>query len=387
MLAVHFGAGNIGRGFIGSLLYQSGFQTCFVDVNSEIVDLLNEKQEYRVVIADNSQEELRIKNVSAINSQTNPDHVIDTIAKADLVTAAVGPNILPLISGLIAEGLRKRIATVDKPLNIIACENMIGGSTLLKEKVYEKISEEEKAVFNQRFGFPDAAVDRIVPNQSNEDKLMVMVEPFYEWAVDETKIVGEKPPVEGITFVDDLKPYIERKLFTVNTGHAVAAYLGYYRDIPTIDEAMKNEEIKSLVEKTLQETGLLLVKKYGFDMETHNQYIKKIIGRFSNPHISDEVTRVGRSPIRKLGPNDRLVSPAKQYTEIVKEQPIYLAKSIAAALLYDYQQDEEAAAVQETIQSNGLEAAIETYTKLDRETALARLIVEQYNLLKSGILS
>ncbi|MDQ0246870.1 mannitol-1-phosphate 5-dehydrogenase [Bacillus fengqiuensis] len=387
MLAVHFGAGNIGRGFIGSLLYQSGFQTCFVDVNSEIVDLLNEKQEYRVVIADNSQEELLIKNVSAINSQANPDHVVDTIAKADLVTAAVGPNILPLISGLVAEGLRKRIQTTDKPLNIIACENMIGGSTLLKEKVYEKISEEEKAIFDQRFGFPDAAVDRIVPNQSNEDKLMVMVEPFYEWAVDETKIVGEKPPVEGITFVDDLKPYIERKLFTVNTGHAVAAYLGYYKDIPTIDEAMKDEEIKTLVEKTLQETGLLLVKKYGFNVEKHKEYIHKIIGRFSNPYISDEVTRVGRSPIRKLGPNDRLVSPASQYLEVVGERPVYLAKSIAAALLYNYQQDEEAAAVQENIRSNGLEAAIEMYTKLDKETALAQLIVKQYNLLKSGVLS
>ncbi|WP_078408388.1 mannitol-1-phosphate 5-dehydrogenase [Priestia abyssalis] len=386
MLAVHFGAGNIGRGFIGSLLYQSSFQTCFVDVNSEIVDLLNEKQEYRVVIADNSQEELLIKNVSAINSQANPGQVIDTIAKADLVTAAVGPNILPLIAGLIAEGLRKRVQTTDQPLNIIACENMIGGSTLLKEKVYEKISEEEKAVFDQRFGFPDAAVDRIVPNQSNEDKLMVMVEPFYEWAVDESKIVGEKPPVEGITFVDDLKPYIERKLFTVNTGHAVAAYLGYYKNIPTIDEAMKNEEIQILVEKTLQETGLLLVKKYEFDMEKHKEYTNKIIGRFSNPHISDEVTRVGRSPIRKLGPNDRLVSPAAQYFELVGEQPVYLAKSIAAALLYNYQQDEEAAAIQENIQNNGLEAAIEAYTKLDRQTVLAQLIVEQYNLLKSGIL-
>ena len=121
-------------------------------------------------------------------------------------------------------------------------------------------------------------------------------------------------------------------------------------------------------------------------MEKHKEYIYKIIGRFSNPHISDEVTRVGRSPIRKLGPNDRLVSPASQYMEVVGEQPVYLAKSIAAALLYNYQQDEEAAAVQESIQNNGLEAAIETYTKLNREAALAQLIVEQYNLLKSGVL-
>lgn len=107
MLAVHFGAGNIGRGFIGNLLYHSGYEICFVDVNSEIVDLLNEKREYRVGIADHSQEELTIKNVRAINSQKNMDQVVEAIAQADLVTAAVGPNILPHIAGAIAEGLRK----------------------------------------------------------------------------------------------------------------------------------------------------------------------------------------------------------------------------------------------------------------------------------------
>ncbi|MFC6604650.1 mannitol-1-phosphate 5-dehydrogenase [Ectobacillus funiculus] len=346
MLAVHFGAGNIGRGFIGSLLYQAGFQTCFVDVNSEIVNLLNEKQEYRVILADTSQEELLVKNVRAINSQSEPNKVVDAIAQADLVTTAVGPNILPFISGLIAEGLRKRVQSNDKPLNIIACENMIGGSTFLKEKVYEKVSEEERKLFDPCFGFPDAAVDRIVPNQTNEDKLMVRVEPFYEWAVDQTKIIGEKPRVTGITFVDDLKPYIERKLYTVNTGHAVAAYLGYYAGIKTINEVMEKHEMKTLVEKTLQETGLLLVQKYNFDMDTHKEYIVKILSRFSNPYISDEVIRVGRSPIRKLSPNDRLISPARQYVEVVKEQPIYLAKAIAAAFIYDYQGDEEAVELQ-----------------------------------------
>lgn len=386
MLAVHFGAGNIGRGFIGSLLYQSGFQTCFVDVNSEIVNLLNEKQEYRVILADTSQEELLVKNVRAINSQSEPNKVVDAIAQADLVTTAVGPNILPFISGLIAEGLRKRIQSNDKPLNIIACENMIGGSTFLKEKVYEKVSEEERKLFDQCFGFPDAAVDRIVPNQTNEDKLMVRVEPFYEWAVDQTKIIGEKPKVTGITFVDDLKPYIERKLYTVNTGHAVAAYLGYYAGIKTINEVMEKQEMKTLVEKTLQETGALLVQKYNFDADTHKEYIAKILSRFSNPYISDEVIRVGRSPIRKLSPNDRLISPAKQYVEVVKEKPIYLAKAIAAAFIYDYQGDEEAVELQNKIKSQGLEATIYEYTQLTKESALVDLIIHQFILLREFIL-
>jgi mannitol-1-phosphate 5-dehydrogenase len=382
LLAVHFGAGNIGRGFIGNLLYHSGYETCFVDVNSEIVNLLNEKKEYRVVLADPTQQEMVIKNVSAINSQANPELVIEAIAKADILTTAIGPNILPLIANLIADGLRKRIEITDKPLNLIACENMIGGSSLLKEKVFEKLTNEEKSLFDQRFGFPDSAVDRIVPNQINEDKLMVKVEPFYEWVVEETKIVGEKPEIAGITFVQDLVPFIERKLFTVNTGHALAAYFGYYFGIETINSAMENEQINGLVEGALRESGEFLVGKYGFNRDEHGKYIHKILHRFANAYIIDEVTRVGRSPIRKLGPNDRLVSPARQFIEVVGKEPTYLMKGIAAALLYDFEGDQDAVLVQNTIKEKGIVAAITEYTKLDQTSPLFEGIVEQYNQLK-----
>ncbi|MEH7304927.1 mannitol-1-phosphate 5-dehydrogenase [Neobacillus drentensis] len=384
MLAIHFGAGNIGRGFIGNLLYHSGYETCFVDVNREIVDLLNEKNEYRVVLAEPSQEEVVIKNVRAINSALNPEQVIEAIAEADLVTTAIGPNILPFIANLVADGLRKRLERTDKPLNIIACENMIGGTSFLKEKIYETLSAEEKSQFDERFGFPDSAVDRIVPNQVNEDKLMVKVEPFYEWVVEEPKIVGEKPPVMGITYVQELVPFIERKLFTVNTGHALAAYFGFHFGVETINHAMENREIKDLVEGALKESGAFLVKKYSFNQEEHNKYIDKIIGRFSNAYIVDEVTRVGRSPIRKLGPNDRLVSPARQYAEVFGNEPTFLLKGIAAALLYDVQSDEEALQVQSTIREQGLETAIEKYTQLDITSILFKGIVEQYQQLTAG---
>ncbi|MBS4193757.1 mannitol-1-phosphate 5-dehydrogenase [Lederbergia citri] len=378
MKAVHFGAGNIGRGFIGSLLYQSGFETCFIDVNNEIVDALNQNKQYIVKLANPSHDEMIVKNVHAINSANNQEAAIEAIANADIVTTAVGPNILPYIAGLLAEGLKRRLGDSEKPLNIIACENMIGGSTFLKEKVYEKLNEIEKDHFSASFGFLDAAVDRIVPNQVNEDLLMVSVEPFYEWIVDETNIVGEKPPVKGIIFVDDLTPFIERKLFTVNTGHAAAAYFGYLAGAQTIANVLENKQIHSLVEQTLQETGKLLIAKYHFDKKLHEDYIQKIIGRFSNPLIHDEVTRVGRSPIRKLGANDRLVGPARQYTELFGETPTYLIKGIAAALHFDYEDDLEAMQIQETIKFDGIEKAIEKYTQLKQESILFKEIVKQY---------
>ncbi|WP_243299038.1 mannitol-1-phosphate 5-dehydrogenase [Bacillus litorisediminis] len=377
MLAVHFGAGNIGRGFIGSLLSNAGYQVCFVDVNAEIVNLINEKQEYRVVLADEKSQETIVKNVKAINSIQNPEAVLDAIAAADIVTTAVGPNVLAIISELIAYGLRKRLEQTDKPLNVIACENMIGGSAFLKEKVYEKLSEAEKQQFDQYFAFPNAAVDRIVPNQSNEDKLMVSVEPFYEWVVDQSQMVGEIPDIEGVTFVNDLKPYIERKLFTVNTGHAVAAYLGFQAGLKTIKDAMEDSEVTQTVQEALKESGSVLVKKYSFDYDEHMKYVKKIIARFTNPYINDEIPRVARGPIRKLGPNDRLVGPAVQYYEYLEGQPVHLAKGIAAALQYDFSQDEEAVKLQEKVKEKGYEGTLEEVCGLTHEHPLRSLVLEQ----------
>ena len=133
MLAVHFGAGNIGRGFIGNILFHSGYDMCFVDINDEMVHLLNEKKEYRVVYADESKKVDVIKNVQAINNEKDPQKVIQAIVEADLITTAIGPNVLPYISSLLTDGLKERAKTVKKPLNIIACENMIGASSLLKK--------------------------------------------------------------------------------------------------------------------------------------------------------------------------------------------------------------------------------------------------------------
>ena len=52
-----------------------------------------------------------------------------------------------------------------------------------------------------------------------------------------------------MTLVDDLMAYIERKLFTLNTGHCITSYLGKLRGFPTIDEAIADEEIYDIVSK------------------------------------------------------------------------------------------------------------------------------------------
>lgn len=380
MKAVHFGAGNIGRGFIGLLLSQSGYEVCFVDVNDTLVSLLQERREYTVSLASETNETIQVKNVTALNAK-DVDRVADAVAEADLVTTAVGVNILKHIAEPIAKGIAKRIQNGGAPLHLIACENAIGGSAQLKEHVYTHLDADLHAQADAITAFPNAAVDRIVPIQHHEDLLHVTVEPFYEWVVDRSQMIPGFHQVEGVHYVDQLEPYIERKLFTVNTGHCCAAYLGYLQGKETIQDSMADEKIATKVHDVLQETGTLLVKKYGFDSGEHEKYIQKIMERFRNPHLTDEVTRVGRSPIRKISPNDRLVSPALQLHDR-GIAPAHLAEAIAAALLFDFAEDPEAKEIQEEIKGRGLQAAISKYTSMSEDHPVHGMIVKHYEELK-----
>jgi len=385
MKAVHFGAGNIGRGFIGLLLSQAGYEVCFVDVNESLVSLLQQRGSYKVSLAHEAQDSVTVQGVTAING-TDLEQVAEAVAEADLVTTAVGVNILKHIAGGIAQGIERRLSRSSLPLHVIACENAIGGSTQLKEHVFTHLSGEARRAAEGRIAFPDAAVDRIVPIQHHEDPLEVTVEPFYEWVVERSSMLPGAQEIAGVHYVDELTPYIERKLFTVNTGHCTAAYLGFLRGYATIQEAMADAELAGQVQRVLEETGALLVNKYHFDAAEHSRYIHKILDRFRNPFLTDEVVRVGRSPIRKLSPNDRLTRPVLQsYDAGLKTQ--YLELAMAAALLFDYPEDPEAAELQSAIRTAGVEQALTQYTGIEAGHPVHALILQHYAKLKQEVLS
>ncbi|MCK8488568.1 mannitol-1-phosphate 5-dehydrogenase [Paenibacillus sp. MBLB2552] len=382
MKAVHFGAGNIGRGFIGLLLSRSGYKVCFVDVNEKLVSELARRKEYPVTLASDQRETFTVSGVTAINSMNDPVASARAIAEADLVTTAVGVSVLKHIAGTIAQGLmlRKTDETAS-PLHVIACENAIGGSSQLKEHVYAQLDEATRQWAEANVAFPDAAVDRIVPLQQHEDPLQVVVEPFYEWAVDQSQMFEGFHRVEGVHYVDRLEAYIERKLFTVNTGHCSAAYMGYLQGHATIQEAMNDEKVVQHVRAVLSETGALLVAKHGFSSAEHQAYIDTTLERFANPALTDEVSRVGRSPIRKLSAGDRLVSPATQAYE--REFGYgYLALTMAMALRFESPDDPEAAELQASLTEVGASQTLAKYTGLDAEHPIHQAALAHYEELK-----
>lgn len=374
--AVHFGAGNIGRGFIGLLLNHSDYFVNFVDVNDALIDALKNRQSYTVELIDDNSEKVVVNNVSGINSKYELDLLKKTLVEADLITTAVGVTILPIIAKSLVSAIEQRANDkVESYLNIIACENTIEGSTKLKNALLPLLSEYAVEYVEKWVGFPDSAVDRIVPNQKNEDILWVKVEPFYEWVIDQTKIKGELN-IEGVHFTDTLEAYIERKLFTVNTGHTTAAYAGFIKGYPTIKDAMQDSSIVSLVEKVLSETGAMLVLKHGFDDTKQKEYIVKTIKRFKNPSIIDEVTRVGRSPLRKLAKGDRFIKPILECDTLGLSYE-GLIQSVLNALKFDCAEDEESVKLQSMLKEKGLETTLIEVTGLEKEHKVIQNIIKQ----------
>lgn len=369
--AIQFGAGNIGRGFIGMLLAQAGYKVVFADVNPVIIDRLIADKSYIVQVRDVDSKDYEITNIDAVYS--NGPEIIDEIAKAEILTTAVGLVILPRIAPAIADGIKKRIADGSETyLNIIACENAIRASSQLKDHIYALLSDEEKAYCDKYIGFPDCSVDRIVPPIRNEVPTTVVVENYYEWNVEKASFKGEIPEIPGMNLADNLDAYIERKLFTLNTGHCITAYFGVLKGLPTIKEAIENPEIYALVHEAMEQSGAGLVKKHGFDAEAHAAYIEKIIKRFKNPYLEDDVTRVGREPLRKLSPTDRLVKPTM--TALGFGLPVdKLILGIGAALRYNNPEDPQSVELQQKIKDMGVKAAFAEISGIQDEDFLEKV--------------
>lgn len=379
--ALQFGAGNIGRGFIGKILSQSGYEVCFADVAKEIIDELNKKHEYNVEIVGSNRKVVRVKNVLGVMS--NSDEIIERIKESNLITTAVGPNVLKIIAKTLAEGIEARKKSgINEYLNIIACENMINGTSFLKEEIEKHLSKETVEGYMKKYiGFPNSAVDRIVPPMDNKENILdVKVEEFREWIVQQSAFKGEIPKVEGMELTNNLMAFIERKLFTLNTGHAITAYLGVLNGHSTVKESIENPEIREVVVEAMKESGEVLIKRYNFEKETHEKYINKILARFENPHLKDEVFRVGREPLRKLSFNDRLIKPLRGTLDYELKNES-LVKGIAAAMKYQNENDPQAVELNGMINELGIKETFKKISGLEDSYGVEDRVLYHYDTI------
>ena len=373
MKALHFGGGNIGRGFIGKILAEAGYEVVFADINMTVIDRLNQDHGYTVhVVGEGVDQKETVKNVRGINSGDEAA-VTAEISDATLVTTAVGPPVLEILAPLLARSLAARYRAGGAPLNIIACENMVRGSSFLKEKVLTAAGD-DAALIDANTGFVDCAVDRIVPpvRGGDADPLAVTVEVFSEWIVDSTQFKGAVPAIAGMIATDKLMAFIERKLFTLNTGHTALAYFGQLAGKKTVGEAMQDDAVRQAAEAVMKESGAVLIRRYAFDPAAHRAYIDKILKRFANPYLHDDIDRVARQPLRKLGAQERFIKPLNGMLEYDLPHEATV-RAIAATLHYHNPDDPQAVEMQYYRQAHGIAATLAKYSDFTGPAVIAEI--------------
>ena len=384
--AVHFGAGNIGRGLIGQLLHESGYEIIFVDTLPEIVDQINRNGCYRLYLFEDGYREIVVDNCHAISSIEDPDAVVAAIADADVITTAVLVNNLPKIAPTLLAGLKARAEAGKERINVFACENAIHNSQILKRAVID-LDVEFATELDEVAAFADTAVDRIVQPRERNGELVIDIGEFRELCIDRTQMADpDSEPIKGAHYVDALDPYIERKLFVINANQCWAGFIGSLYGHDTVTTVFHDERIIPYLRAMMEESAALLIQKHGFDRRELEEYIDIVMVRFGAKGLADPISRVCRSPVRKLGHDERMVSPALQCEERGLPNRLLL-KGIAAGYLFDLPSDPEGVELKTYIREKGVEAAITHFSGLEAGTPAYEEILADYRAFASGDLS
>jgi len=312
---VQFGAGNIGRSFIGQLFSRSGYEVVFIDINKELVKELNKKRAYKLVIKRNElpDEIILIENIRAINGY-DKEAVIREIVDTDILATAVGKNALPQIVPVIAQGLQWRDEKRRKnPLDIIIAENFRNVADYLRKELKSLLPLEYP--FDELVGLIESSIGKMVPLMKEEDKkkdlLWIFAEPYNTLIVDKKGFKTPLPQIRDLRAVENIKAYVDRKLFIHNLGHSAAAYLGYQYDskMTYIYEALELPEIYKIVREGMKQSAVALNEAYPKDLALQDlqNHIDDLLFRFQNKSLRDTIFRVGRDLYRKLDKNERLV--------------------------------------------------------------------------------
>ena len=381
--AVIIGAGNIGRGFIGQIMSEGGYNVCFVDVAAPVVDALNERHEYPLeIVYTGGCDKKTVKNVSAVNGNDH-DAAARVIADCDICVTCVGAKAIKYIIPNFVLGVKLRYSEKKGPINLLICENLMDADKYILSLLEPELTPEELATV----GLVETSVGRMVPLPDKEllaiDPLIVRAEAYPVLPCDRDAFKGEVPEIKNVIPVSPFRFIIERKLYIHNMGHAVCAYLGMYKGYTYICEAISDPEIRVIVREAMTESALALSKRYSKPADEIIRHTDDLIRRFGNTALGDTCERVGNDVPRKLAKSDRLTGASLSVLE-TGAHPTYIAVGAAAALL-KYAPEDPAAAIRElTGVEDGeyIDTVLAIYDELKAGKPLSEIIKKADSILK-----
>lgn len=385
MKAIILGAGRIGRGFVSELLVNNGVEISFFDASREMVDELNKQKEYTIHVLGNESKNTKIKDVKA-NYIWETDLLAEAILDADFIFTACGGKNMFNVGETIAKALQKVFAkNPNKVCNIVTCENWIDPAKDLKQGILENLDTQYTAICEKQIGVSEAVIMCTGTGSPNPNDV---VNPMDTWVqdawylpVDKDRIVSSLPNWKYIKFVGEFNNLLKQKIYTNNTSVATVAYLGRLKGLTYVAESANDAEIEPILDGVYEEINNALIKGMGIDEESQLKFSKTAKAKYTDYAIVDMVTRIARDPIRKLGPEDRFIGPM---TIAVKAgiKPVSIALGAAAALYFDFDEDETAVELQKMRKEHGVDYIFENISRINPSGEVAMLIKEAIETLK-----
>lgn len=387
---VIFGAGKIGRSFIGQLFSRGGYEVVFADVDPIIIDALNLNGQYSVIIkSEEKNETLVVKNVRGISARQT-EVVIHELATADIAAVSVGKMALSNIIPALAEALvhREKI-TPGRALDLIIAENMRDAAAFIEGQLKKIVPK--NFPLSQRLGLIETSIGKMVPIMpaalQEQDPLLVYAEPYNQLILDKDAFINPIPDVAGLEPRSPMKAWVDRKSFIHNFGHAALAYYGNLKhpECRYLYELLAHRDTYDFTQKSMQSAAKVLLQMYPevfspADLENH---ILDLLKRFANKALGDTVYRVGIDLGRKLGPDDRIIGILRQAQQCKLDIDMY-CKVVALALHFDAKDDEgemfEADRILlKRVETDGLQAILVKICKFDKKADIEVLnLINQY---------
>jgi mannitol-1-phosphate 5-dehydrogenase len=349
-----------------------------VDVDEELVSALARRKQYTIRLVDNDWlEEVTVAPVRALLAG-DVDGVAQAVAAAGIAATAVGVRALPFVAPVLAAGIAQRAAAgVDAPLNVVVCENLKDAAATFRSMVQQHLPASLHPYLRSHIGFVDTVIGRMVPPPTPElraeDPTLIVVEPYKELPVDRAGLIGPTPQIVGLEACDNFPAYTARKLYIHNCGHAVLAYLGHLAGHEYGYQALVDPAIRAWFDAALAESKAGIVAAHGVEPAWLDAHIADLTRRFANRALGDTILRLGRDPLRKLAPDDRLIGAAR-LAEQAGVTPDALSRAIAAAYRFDDPRDPLAVALQERLAVEGFDAVLAAVSGIQPGEPLAALV-------------
>lgn len=364
----------MGCGALGLALALQGYEVIFAARRDDLVDSINTRG-YDVETKGKVEATLSVRGVRAVNF-LKPEFALE-VERADQIYTTVRPDNLPTIAPLLAGALVNRVKSgITRPLDVFCCENLKNAGSQLERLIFKHVPFVYAQRLQDSVGFIAAVSDRVVSGQQTDPsgRITFTADALGDVLFDTLHLKAAfdiLPPFKGL---DNFSACIEEKLYVLNCGHAVCAYLGHQRGYKYIHEAMEDEEISRSVVGAMLEAQRALQQKNGRTFH-YAGFINEILETFSNAALMDTIARVGRDPIRKLQSEDRLIGPIKLAYRY-GATPTHLIRGCAAALSFLHADDPQAIELQKVVKEKGAAAALDSISQLRPWNPISRLICE-----------